>query len=164
MSKISSLNAGTRRLIAFCTLIIFLFTTPSCTHNGGDLDGLFGTWHLNRITIDGQTDEAYTGDIIWKFQYDIIAMMPTNDEEHLRFEGWGTWSFDPTDHNILLLHYIHHDDKHPAGSSVYSPLPATHLPAGEITLIIDRLTSSSMQLTYKVPDSSSEIVYFFTKW
>lgn len=152
------------RILLGLLLTVTILVTPSCTHNGGDLGGLFGTWHLDRITIDGQPDTAYDGTIIWKFQFDVVAMMPTDDAEHQRFEGWGTWSFAPGDRNVLLLHYIHYDDKREPGDPFYSPLPATHLPAGELALDIDHLGSSGMQLTYHDPTTATVYTYYFTKW
>lgn len=144
---------------------IFLMLTlsivfVSCTHNNGDIGHYFGTWKLDRMTINGADDVDYQNNVLWKFQAGVMCMVRVDDVTHIKTEGWGTWEEDG---NILRIGYIHHDDSNPEGSSKYSPLPETHIPKGVTELEILKQNSSTMELKY-INNDGQVILYYFDKW
>jgi len=68
--------------------------TAGCTQNNGDIGEWFGEWHLRSIEINGTDDASYTGDVLWKFQNNIVEMVVVNDTGHSHTEHYGTWSAD----------------------------------------------------------------------
>ena len=85
-----------------------------CTQNNGNIGDWFGEWHLESITVNDVDDDTYTGDVLWKFQNDIVEMVVVNAIGHSHSEHYGTWSSDDAP---LILNFTHHDDLHPAGSA-----------------------------------------------
>ena len=79
-----------KRTIITLLIAILLPVIAGCTRNDGDIGTWFGSWKLERITIDGLIDEKYQGDIFWQFQSSVFCMrkiLPYNEHE----ERWGTW-------------------------------------------------------------------------
>lgn len=130
-----------------------------CTQNNGNIGDWFGEWHLESITVNDVDDDAYTGDVLWKFQNDIVEMVVVNAVGHSHSEHYGTWSSDDA---TLILNFTHHDDLHPAGSSKYAPPAQTMLPAAVTQLKILRLSSKEMVLRYD-PAEDKSIVYLLKK-
>jgi hypothetical protein len=151
-------------IIRYLLLAVAVATLSGCTHNDGDIGDLFGTWKLTSMTVDGADDTAYQGNIVWKFQSSILQMQATDEVAHTATYGTGTWS-RPQD-GILSLDFTHTDKLNPEpGSVTYSPLPATHLPAGAVSrLTIDNLCGGSMTLTYVDPSQGTTVIYNFKKW
>lgn len=144
--------------------MVALVALNGCTHNNGDIGDLFGTWKLEEITVDGQADGAYGDNIVWKFQSSIIEMQQVNEALHETLNSFGTWS-RPQD-GVMRLDFTHTDNDNPEpGSLGYSPLPATHLPAGcVINLDVLQLNGSKMRLRY-IDEASAEVYeYYFKKW
>lgn len=148
----------------FIVLLIIALTFNACTHNNGDIGGLFGTWKLQSITIEGEIDSSYDNNVLWKFQSSIMSMIRANDSTHNRLETWGTWSY-ANDDTQLELNFTHTDNDNPKpGSTKYSPLPETYLPKSTIfTLDILNLNGSEMVLLYHSTDGK-EYRYKFKKW
>lgn len=145
-------------------LIIMALSFNACTHNNGDIGSLFGTWKLQSISINGNTDTSYQNNILWKFQASVICMVRVNDDTHVKHESWGTWSY-ANDETQLTLDFTHTDNDNPnTGSSKYSPLPETYLPESAVsTLDIIKLNSNEMILIYHSADGK-EYQYKFKKW
>lgn len=136
----------------------------SCTHNSGDIGDLFGTWKLEKITIDGEADQSYDGNILWKFQSSIIEMQQVDDTLHETFNSHGSWS-RPSG-GVLALDFTHTDNANPEpGSAGYSPLPATHLPSAcKIDMDLLQLDGSIMKLRYIDLSTTAVYEYYFKKW
>lgn len=135
------------------------FVAVGCTQNNGDIGEWFGEWHLRSIEINGTDDASYTGDVLWKFQNNIVEMVVVNDTGHSHTEYYGTWSADGS---VLTLYFTHSDDLNPAGSAKYSPPTQTLLPAGVTELKIRKLSSSEIILQYD-PAADRSIVYTLRK-
>ena len=148
----------------FIALLIIALTFNACTHNNGDIGDLFGTWKLQSITINGETDAEYHNNVLWKFQASIISMVRADDNTHDKFESWGTWSY-ANDDSQIVMNFTHTDnDNVKPGSAKYSPLPETHLPGGtSFTLDIKKLNGSEMTLCY-TSNEGIKYVYQFKKW
>lgn len=153
-----------RRFYQYILAVIALSGLACCTHNNGDIGDLFGTWKLDKITIDGEVDRGYGDDILWKFQSSIIEMEQVNDALHETFKSHGSWS--RPEEGLLVLDFTHTDNDNPEpGSEVYSPLPATHLPSGcKIDMDLLQLDGSKMELRYIDPLTTKVYEYYFKKW
>lgn len=139
------------------TILATAILSTSCTHNNGNIGDWFGEWQLKAIEINGTDDSEYQGNILWKFQSDIIEMISVTG--HTETEHFGTWSADD---NELTLNFTHHDDNNPAGSDRYSPPSITQIPAAVVSMKIVKLSSSELILQYST-DSSNLIVYTLRK-
>ncbi len=148
------------RTATLLILSIVLLST-SCTHNDGDIGEWFGTWQLEDMTVDGESDTGYGHDLFWQFQSDVFCMRKVTGY-HEYYPRWGTWR--QPDSNTLLLDFTHHDNKYPEGSSPYSPWPETHLLQEGVSKL--RIVSSGnrkMVLEY-TPEAGSVYRYYLTKW
>lgn len=151
-----------KRISLISLLLLLVVGFQSCTHNNGDIGPFFGTWKVTEITIDSQPEAAYQGNLFWAFQTSVINMRTVDPSTNLSSaESWGDWEEDG---NTLHLNFSHTDDSHPTpGSSKYSPLPASHLPAGTSELSILSISSSDMRLSYTAPDGTV-YGYSLKKW
>lgn len=78
----------------FLLMAVALITTASCTHNDGDINGWYGTWHIDRIesAIHPNTNPIPEGvDYYVQFQSSVMCLRYT-DELHDGGESYGTWS------------------------------------------------------------------------
>lgn len=132
-------------------LYILLLTAilSSCTRNDGDIGDWFGTWHLDKIEVDGSPSPTYDGDIFWQFQNTVFCMKKVT-ELHDYIPRWGTWA-QPSP-SILELDFTHHDSSHDEGSAFYSPFPETGIEPDAVSrLDIISFSSSSLSLEYVSP-------------
>ncbi len=146
----------------YILLIAIVGSISSCTHNNGDIGDWFGTWILESIYIDnGEIPSGYQGNIIFKFQSDIISICRVDDENHSSENFYGTWShFDDT----LTLNFTYSDDRFPnPGTGMYAPPKETYIPAGITEMSVLKLSSSAIELLYESP-SGRVILYNLKKW
>ncbi len=149
---------ATIKTIILCSVLLLL---PSCLQNNGHIGAWYGMWKLTSLTIDGEEDPEYEGNVFWKFQTGVIQMNKLIDDGLTL--SVGTWS-DKGD--ILELTYDYYDDNtpEPEKTQKYTTLKGLHLPStGIINLEINKRPSSSMQLTYRGEDGKT-YVYKFKKW
>lgn len=153
-----------KTLTRIITIFLLALSLNACTHNNGDIGDLFGTWKLQSITINNESDTAYQCNVLWKFQSSIISMVKADDTTHTKAESWGTWSY-ANDDTQLILDFTHTDNDNPGvGSSKYSPLSETHLPKGvKIPLDIIKLNGDEMTLRYLAIDGT-EYIYHLKHW
>ncbi len=134
----------------FLPIIIGLIC-GGCTCNNGDIGPWFGNWHLEEITADGITTTDYDGNMFWQFQNDVICM-PVPGPYHSGVFHWGTWTEQD---GLLILDYDHHRDNAPEETNnVFTPPAESHIPAGIITLTINRLSGGKLTLTYEAPEAT----------
>lgn len=143
-------------IIMICS-VVALFS--SCTQNNGDLDGLFGAWKVESITADGEVDAGYDGDMIWKFQNNIVALSVVGDN-HYYVNHMGTFTREG---NTLVFNFTHSDDAHPPVSGAYVPPAQSHFPASIFGVTILKLTGSEMKLQY-IDNQGVTYIYNLKKW
>lgn len=125
-------------LLAALTAIVCL---GACTRNNGNIGKQFGQWKVTHITVDGQTDANYHGNMFWSFQNSTVEMKYVEDNHETR-NTFGNYRIDD---NTLFITFP--DASRP-------PLPGLRLKAeGENAIQIVRLTGSEMTLAY---DTSPE--------
>lgn len=146
--------------IKFVLVALIVGLLPaSCTQNNGDIGEWFGEWQLKSIEINNETDADYFGNVLWKFQNDIVEMVVVNSVGHSHTEHYGTWIADDT---TLTLNFTHSDDLNASGTGKYAPPTQTHLPSAIVGLKILKLSSSEIILQYNAtPDSN--IIYTLRK-
>lgn len=142
-------------------LLAITCSLASCTHNNGDIGHWFGTWKLEKIEVDGVPQEDYKGNIIWKFQSDIVWMGVVNDAEHTVTNSFGTWTcFE----DILTLNFSYSDNNFPnPGTGQYAPPAQTLIPSGITEMTVLQLSSSRIKLLYKRSDGSA-VTYSLSRW
>lgn len=143
-------------IIAVVTAVATLAST-GCTQNNGDIGDWFGEWHLRSIEINGAADNGYSGDMLWKFQNNIVEMIVVSGHTHTGH--YGTWSEAD---GKLILNFTHSDNLHEAGTGKYAPPAQTHLPAAVVALNIVKLSSSEIILKYEA-ESGDMIIYTLRK-
>ncbi|MDE7407637.1 MAG: lipocalin-like domain-containing protein, partial [Muribaculaceae bacterium] len=123
--------------------------SAACTsHNGGDIGPYFGQWKLESITIDGEIDDEYTGNVFWQFQENVIDILEIVDL-HGVIQHFGTWSADGT---VLTLQYTYGDSHWPSGTGPYAPPASVHLPSGIFSMNVISVSSGKMKLSYQSHD------------
>lgn len=71
-------------------LAAFVLAAAGCTRNNGNIGAWFGTWRVVSIEVDGAEVMDYRGNVVVKFQNDIIETSEVG--EHHEFESWwATW-------------------------------------------------------------------------
>lgn len=146
-----------RTIFQVCIVLSLLFGLASCTQNGGNIGKRFGMWKVTEIFIDGSRDTDYDETMFWSFQSDIIDMTSSAGQ---------SFGICKEENGTLVLDYQHTDTAHPQpGSSLYSPLPQSKLPANSVIVLeILKLESHKMQLSYTSPDGDTTIIYNLKKW
>ena len=119
--------------------IVALFST-SCTQNNGNIGFWFGIWQCSEISIDGERQSEYSGNMFFKFQAnlcDILFVYSHNDYQHYLSE------FKPQDNRTIILDYGHTSDTN-------SFMPPSGLPfiKGENIIRYDKINSRKVKLTY----------------
>ncbi len=139
-------------------LILFFFTAAlaACTQNNGRIGLLFGSWHLESMSLNGKPFAQPEGtDTYWKFQGHVMQAILSfgPDDTDTRT---GTWS---SDDDVLTLRFTHGDDVNAPGTGGYTPPQWMGLDgSGIFELKILRLTGSSLSLSLGTADG----VYTYT--
>lgn len=139
------------------TLIISLlsiFMLSSCMHNNGDIGDYFGTWKVKTISVDGETDASYSGNVFFQFQSDVVRLVQNRSNYDIT-EYFGTWEGDENTLIIDLDHKVNPE------SEVYNIPEITHLVKGENHISVTGQTSSKMTWTFT--SNSQTIIYTLIK-
>lgn len=147
--------------IAAVLCLIATMALSACLRDNGNIGDWFGTWHLESMDVDGEVDADYNGDILWKFQNNIIMISQVNDLLHTSTDSFGTWIEDD---GRLLLNFTYSDDYNPGGGTgIYAPPASIYLKPGISEMEIKELTSGKLILVYQA-SNDVVITYFFKKW
>lgn len=115
--------------------LLFILALTSCMHNDGDIGNLFGTWKIETITIDGEKDTKYEGDVFVQFQTEVVRLVQV-EHNYDYVEYFGRWSRESN--NLLLdLHYT-------VDASVTSIPEATRFVKGKNHIVITSDKSREM--------------------
>lgn len=144
---------------AYILAVLAVMVVTGCTNNG-DIGPYYGTWTLDRMTVDGEVDSGYEHNISWAFQNNILRITTVSvyHDEDARFATW-----EETDSGrILRVNFRNSADGIPEGEAGYAPPPQLHLPKDRvIDFKIARMDGSKMELLYTA-DSGEVIAYYFT--
>ena len=125
----------------------------SCTHNGGTLNGLFGTWHVDAITVNGtsvDTHSSYYTDAFFKFQSGVFAINVTNADKG--YYDFTYASFAWADASHITINF---------SDSNYKPYAESHMAAGNNLLEVTSLSGSHLSL--KLTTTTETVVYTLSK-
>ena len=92
----------TKRIFNAIIAVMAIVLLSACTHNDGNIGHWFGSWKLRQITINGENDEAYQGNVFWKFQSEVVQMSQLNSY-HGRTDAWGSWKEVDAEGNLFRL-------------------------------------------------------------
>lgn len=137
------------KAIKYLLLTIMIGVCSGCTHNNGDIGPLFGKWKLTEISIDGNIDNGYGGNIFWSFQSSTVNMIKVS-EHHQTKATYGSWT--QTD-DILTISFPDED---------FSPMEELNLKTVNDFNII-KLSGSQMTLR-SVDNDDATTEYKFQKW
>ncbi len=133
-----------RRLSLIIFGIVALIST-SCSQNDGNIGFWFGTWQCSEISIDGEGQSGYTGNMFFKFQTgicDIVVVSSHNDFTQYFCE------FKPQDNGTVILdcgHTAGTDSFHDYDFDLPDGLPFVK---GDNIFKYDRINSRKVRLTF----------------
>lgn len=141
--------------------LIFILAMTGCTHyKGGDPD-LWGLWKLDALTIDGQPDPNYDGNVFWAFQSSIIMVQEVDDEMHESLDHYGTWSLD-RETSTLTLTFNYANDQTPPGTGMYAPPAVIYITAPVTALNVIELKDKTMTASHVA--GGRIITYSLRRW
>lgn len=133
-------------------LIIIAAILSGCTRNDGDIGVWFGTWHVEKITVNGQNEADYEGNVILKFQNSVME----SQSQYAHHDTDNCYAMWHQEGMILRLEL-------PEGSDPgvqYGYVPELHLPwLPLIEMKILNLSGKSVELSYM---SDNGIVYGYS--
>ena len=152
----------TNSLILFLILVCPFLT--QCTQPDGNIGDWFGSWYLEEILIDGETDETYQKNkennslqVMVSFQGKIFNMAYISGSEI-----YGSWSYAG---EILTLNATYHSGSG-YDSPSFNPFPIVlHFPEGldEIEITVTKIEKKIMQWQY-IDQNGSLLTYNFRKY
>ena len=149
-----------KKLTKYLLLIMAgLFGLSSCTQPDGNIGEWFGSWHLEEIKINGETDEAYAAkaNIMINFQGKIFDLAYIDGTEI-----YGQWSYAGEVLTLIAGTY---------GSGVdfphlFNPFPLPlHFPADveQIEITVTYINGKTMQWQY-IDQNGRLITYNWRKY
>lgn len=67
------MHKTTKAIISVAALLLIILV-GGCTRNDGNIGKQFGQWKVTSITIDGEPDKSYQGNMFWSFQNSTVEM------------------------------------------------------------------------------------------
>ena len=146
--------------VILCLSLLFLV---ACKTNNGDIGRYYGTWALDAIEIDGQTDTSWQEPgtwTNWSFQNNIIEIARVDDLQDAT-KRYGTWK-ELSDPDVLVLDFTHGDDETQSGTDVYAAPEWVFIDAGITQLSILHASDRNMTLRYTNSEGKT-ITYYLRK-
>ena len=156
-----NLKEGIYRKTGFCIVaVIFCFLFNSCSDPDHTDSVLLGSWHLETIMLNGETDISYMDnpEIMVSFQGNIFNMAYME-----RAEIYGSWSY-AGEILTLIANY-----KAGSGANIgylFNPFPvAMKFPAGieQLEITVTAIEGGKMQWQY-INDEGDLLTYNFRKY
>ncbi len=140
-----------------------MLLTAACTQNNGHIGRLFGSWHLETATCNGQAYALPEGtESFWSFQAEII-MVTLEAERHESIKRYGT--FEQLPDNILRIDFTHSSDGIPAGTGIYAAPQWMGFPdTGVFDLNVADTAGNRLVLSYTTPQSDIFTYTFSKTW
>ena len=148
-------------IVSLCLLpaLIMLFA-GGCTHCDGDIGSLFGSWHIEKIIVDGEEEADYDGSLAVSFQGEICNVAYLSyDYDRYDLESYGTWS--RSDNRLTItLGYQNRD------TSLFNPFPpAMCFPDGERSVTVDIMDDDGRHMKWRyVTDEGTTVDYILRKY
>ncbi len=149
------------RALKLLLLIAIAFAPLSCTRNCGNIGDWFGIWKLESITVNGESDPYYHGNVFWRFQTNMILMTYTYETNYDASGSYGTWT---ENNNILELNFSYYTEGESEQGAWYIPPAVTHIPAGISRLSVLHLSRKEIKLSYLSQSDGKEYFYLLKKW
>lgn len=149
-----------RRTLTYTVIIAVLTLLTACTTNNGDIGIWYGTWSLERMTVDG-TDVPVNDGNGWTnfaFQNNVVLITRTTPLHDVT-ECFGTWAEDGSE---MIFDYSHHDDMGDYAQVTYAaPAWLYFTPAGTTRCRI--LTSGSKEVTLRQITADGRTVTYYLR-
>ena len=135
--------------------LIFFAAITACTQNDGDIGVWFGTWRLEKITIDGTTDSDYDENVVLKFQNNVMESV-AQYEHHVTNNCYAKWTREG---DLLILELPENQDP----DTQYGYVGELHLPwLPLIEMKVLNLSGKKAELEYET-EFGQMIRYYLTK-
>lgn len=136
-------------------MVTVLLSSLSCTRNDGDIGLWFGMWQVTNIEIDGRPDEGYRGNVVLKFQNDVMENQ-AQDSHYVINNCFVRWHEAD---GKMFFEIPENED----GETQYGYVPELHLPwLRLIEMKIVNLSGKNARLDY-VADSGEILSYYLKK-
>ena len=80
-----------KKLIYTLFALVALLPLAGCTHNNGDIGPWFGQWRVENITVNGEKDAEYKGNLFFAFQSSVLRISTTNTQTHEMSTLFSNW-------------------------------------------------------------------------
>ncbi len=143
-------------------LLLAVAAGSACTQNNGHIGPLFGSWHLENMTCDGENLPQPEGtDTYWSFQGAVLnVLLVETMYESLFFIA--TWERDG---DKLALDFTHSSDISEPGTGFYAAPYWMGFPENEVLdLDIRRLDGSRLILHWTSKEGKKYIYNFNKTW
>lgn len=138
--------------VSIITVLLVLIATvlPSCTQNDGNIGDWFGHWKLLSVTVNGEKNEEYEGNIFFSFQSSVfcqIKVSPNHGGDH-------KFAIFKDEGEYISVTF---------STDRYQPFAETMMKMGENVLHVDKLDGNDLQLSMNL-DNGQTVVYKLEKW
>lgn len=127
-------------LASICFLCLSL---SSCTQADGYIGPWFGSWHIEKILLNGEADKEYKENLMISFQGKIFKLGYLDSAEI-----FGSWEYEG---EILTLDAGYNAGNGAGMDHLFNPFPpALHFPAdvSQIEITVTSINSKTMQWQY----------------
>ena len=149
----------TIKILLLSAVIIFL---AGCTQNNGHIGPLFGSWHLETMTRNGDVYSQPDGtDTFWNFQGQML-MVILSEGMYEKYDFDGTW--ERTD-GYLMLDFTHSCNTDGPGTGDYRAPYWMGFPENAVLLhSVQKLDGSDMILGWTSAEGEVYIYKFKKTW
>lgn len=149
-----------KKLISLFVVLSIFLSLESCTQPDGYIGKWFGSWHLESILINGETDTLYSQNpnIMFSFQGNIFHCLYLESAEI-----YGSWTYEG---EILTLIAKSLSGGGANQSQYFNPFPVVmYLPANveQVEITVTSITNKTMQWQY-IDQNGQLLTYNFRKY
>lgn len=137
----------TRFSIIAALTIAIASLLASCTHNNGDIGPWFGTWHVEKMAVDGIDNPNFPDSVFFQFQSSVFCMRRIYPQQQY-YAAFGTW--EDLGNNSLRIVFP---------DTAMRPIAEVGLDSAT-TLKVEQLSSHSAVLSTEPTDSSSHKIRY----
>lgn len=137
----------TRFSIIAALAIAIASLVASCTHNNGDIGPWFGTWHVEKMVVDGIDNPNFPDSVFFQFQSYVFCMRRIYPHQQY-YAAFGTW--EDLGNNSLRIVFP---------DTAMRPIAEVGFDSAT-TLKVEQLSSHSAVLSTVPTDSSSHKIRY----
>lgn len=150
------------KVLRIILVLLIVAMMPCCTQNNGHIGPLFGSWHLESMTCDGEIKPQPEGtDTYWSFQGQVLNVLLVETMYESLFYI-ATWE---RENDCLALDFTHSSESHEPGTGFYRAPYWMGFPENEILRVdIRKLNGSEMILDWTSAEGQKYVYNFKKTW